>query len=589
MRAPQTASKRGLSRAFATFGPRAVAWLSVTVVASLALAFVELGISICLQFFLETLGLLGQDVQRPAFFAHAPSPAGLAVGLCLLAVGRSMALFLVNQGGNVAMEMIVARLRRIAIWEMLLHRSKAFVPAAALNARIGDLANKASQFAYASSVSISSAIQALALAGIMFVTARTETLVALVGLGIVGLLVLRLNQITRRIVARVPAELRVLTSGIERVARNTPLVRALRTEKIEHGRLARSIDTYSTYLVRAHYIGNSASAMTPFAGVLLILLIVATSQRLVHTPSMTLVSFLYLFVRFVQSISAGVHSFAVCNANGAAFDDCLDYVASFRPEEIEEATTVGAASDDRMDRILSSGGEPPSIEVRGLTFGYAGTSSNVLNDLSLTIDAGSQFAVVGPSGCGKSTLLGLLLGLFEPTKGEILIEGRSPAEFFADPSTRVGYVGAEAFLVAGSIRENLRYGLSAKADEGDLWDALSDVHLREVIEGLPGRLDYPIAEDGSGLSAGQKQRLCLARALLNRPHLLVLDEVSANLDSDTERSVAESLEKIHGRCTIILVSHREGMLLHADAILELDTMRRIRPTRSAHEGRSHLA
>lgn len=567
-------SKGVISRAFVLLGRRAIRWLAVAIAASLALAFVELGISVFLQFFLATLGLLDQSVKLPALFDHVSSPARLAVGLCLLAACRSVALFLVNQGGNVAMEMIVARLRRIAIWEMLLRPSKAFVSAGAMNARIGDLANKASQFSYASSVVISSAVQAIALAGIMFVTARTETFIAIVGLGIVALFVLRLNRITRRIVAKGPAALRVLTTGIARVARNTTLVRVLRTETIEHQRLATAIDSYSSYLVRAHYIGNSATAITPFAGLLLILLIVAVSQRLVHTPSLTLVSFLYLLVRFVQSISSGVQLFAVCNANWASFDDCLEYVATFRPEEIAEATTVGdASSSSEMVRSLSSGGDPPDIEVRGITFGYAGTTTNVLNDVSLTIDAGSQFAIVGPSGCGKSTLLGLLLGLFEPAQGEILIGGRSPREFFSDPCVRIGYVGAEAFLIAGSIRDNLRYGLSAKAEEEDLWDALSNMQLREVVEDLPGGLDYPIAEDGSGLSAGQKQRLCLARALLSRPHLLVLDEVSANLDVDTERSVTESLKKIHGTCTTIIVSHRKGILLYADAILELDTVR----------------
>jgi ATP-binding cassette subfamily B protein len=91
------------------------------------------------------------------------------------------------------------------------------------------------------------------------------------------------------------------------------------------------------------------------------------------------------------------------------------------------------------------------------------------------------------------------------------------------------------------------------------------------VEELPGRLEYTIAEDGSGLSAGQKQRLCLARALLSRPHLLVLDEVSANLDTDTEHAIAETLKKLRGTCTTILVSHRKGIFRYADRVVALDT------------------
>lgn len=554
-------------------GRRAIGWLLLAVVASLALVLVETGISLFLQLFLKNLGILGLDVKTTSPFGDLElTPTRLALGLCALALFRSIALFFVGQSGNISMEMINARLRRVAVWETLLHPAKLSIPAASVNARVGDLANKASQFCYSGSMFAAAMVQTAALGLVMFLTARGEALIALVGLGLLGLFVLRINRVVRRVSANVPIELRVLTDGIQRVARNITLVRVLRTERVEHRRLATSIDSYARHLIHAAYLGNFAGAATPFAGILLIIVIVGSSQGLLHTSGITLLSFLYLFIRFVQTLSNAVQSFSTCNTTWPSFKESVDYVQRFRRAEIEEAMRTEESLVGRVvERPSSDGGEPPSIEVRAVTFAYPGGGGDVLRDVSAEIAKGSQLAIVGPSGCGKSTLLGLILGLFEPTSGEIRIGGRRPADFFDDPTVRVGYVGAESFLIAGTIRENLRYGLSAKADDDDLWTALGLAELRATVEELPGRLEYAIAEDGSGLSAGQKQRLCLARALLSKPHLLVLDEVSANLDTDTEHAIAESLKNLRGTCTTILVSHRKGIFRYADRVVALDT------------------
>jgi ABC-type multidrug transport system fused ATPase/permease subunit len=554
-----------LASAVSVAGRRAMGWLTVSAAASVALAIVELGLAVFLQLFLKRLGILNQDIETSRWFGGGvPSAAGLAVGLCVLALVRSGGQFAVAQSAIISMEVISARLRRVALWEMLLRPSRRLVTAASVNARVGDLAAKASQFCFAASLVVSSGVQAVALAAVMYAIASGETLVALAGLGILGVLVLRVGQITRRVVASVPSHLRVLAEGIERVARNMVLVRILRTQRLEHRRLVTSVDLYEGFLVHAGYLGSLLNALTPFAGVLLILVLVGASQRVFHTPGITLLSFLYLFVRFVQALSATVSQFASCNATWPSFKDNLDYVASFADAEVDAAMDAGRGSAAADDARLSAGGTAPAINVHGLTFAYPGVPDDVLRDISVDVAQGSQLAIVGPSGCGKSTLLALVLGLQDPTRGEIRVGGRAPADFFDDPEVRVGYVGAEAFLIAGSIRENLRYGVATTAGDDALWAALDRARLRGTVEALPGGLEYPIAEDGSGLSAGQKQRLCLARALVNEPHVLVLDEASANLDADTEREVAASLRTLRGVCTTIVVSHREGILEFAD-------------------------
>jgi ABC-type multidrug transport system fused ATPase/permease subunit len=559
-----------LASAVSLAGRRAVAWLTAAAAAAVALAIVELGLSVFLQLFLKRLGILNQDVETSRWFGGGVwSAAGLAVGLCVLAVVRSGGQFAVGQSAVISMEVISARLRRLALWEMLLRPSRRLVPAASVNARVGDLAGKATQFCFAASLVVSSGVQAAALACVMFVVASGETVVALVGLGILGGLVLRVGQMMRRVVASVPSHLRVLAEGIERVARNMVLVRILRTQRLEHRGLVTSVDSYERFLVHAGYLGSLVGALTPFAGVVLILVIVGASQRVFHTPGITLLSFLYLFVRFVQAVSSAVSQFGTCNATWPSFKDNLDYVGSFAPAEVDAAMGAGRGSAGAVDRRLSTGGRAPAINVHGLTFAYPGAPDEVLRDISVDVPEGSQLAIVGPSGCGKSTLLALVLGLQDPTRGEVRVDGRTPADFFDDPEVRVGYVGAEAFLIAGSIRENLRYGVATTAGDDALWTALEHARLRATVEALPGGLDYPIAEDGSGLSAGQKQRLCLARALVNEPHVLVLDEASANLDAATEREVAASLRTLRGVCTTIVVSHREGILEFADQTVVL--------------------
>jgi ABC-type multidrug transport system fused ATPase/permease subunit len=555
-----------------TAGRRAIGWLAISIAASLTLVVVELGISVCLQVFLKMIGLLKPEAAVTGFFGgEFWTPSKLAAGLCLLALVRSITLFLVGQSGNISMETITARLRRLAIWETLLAGNKASIPAAAVNARVGDLANKAAQFCYSGSSLIASGVQATAFAIVMLVTAKGETFIAMFGLGLLGLFVIRLNRITRRVTSTGPRELRVMTDGIERVARNLTLVRVLRTETIEHRRLTTAIDTYARHMIHAAYLGNFAGALTPFCGILLIIVIVVSSQGVLHTPGLTLLSFSYLFMRFVQTLSMAVQHYSTCNTMWPSFEDSLEYVGRFQARDIESAMLAGPPATGRaVERAFSTGGAPPAIEIEDVTFAYPGSGSPVLQNISTRVEPGSQLAIVGPSGCGKSTLLGLMLGLFEPTEGTIRLAGQNPTSYFGTPGMRVGYVGAEAFLVAGTIRENLRYGLSVNADDNDLWDSLSAAQLRGTVESLPGQLEYMIHEDGSGLSAGQKQRLCLARALLGKPQLLVLDEVSANLDTDTEQAIAESLRHLRGPCTTILVSHRSGILAYADRVIDLE-------------------
>ncbi|MGZ3420120.1 MAG: ATP-binding cassette domain-containing protein [Polyangiales bacterium] len=213
----------------------------------------------------------------------------------------------------------------------------------------------------------------------------------------------------------------------------------------------------------------------------------------------------------------------------------------------------------------------PSIRIEGLRFEYPGARAPVLHDIGVVVPSAAQFAIIGPSGSGKSTLLAIIMGVLTPTIGRVLVGGKEPKSYFGNGNPRLGYVGAEPFLIAGSLRENLLYGCREPVSEADIEKALSQAQLLQTVTSLPNGLEYQLDENGRGLSAGQQQRVCLARALLGRPQLLILDEASANLDVETELQVADSLQALRGQCTILIVSHRPGMIRHADYVLHLES------------------
>jgi ATP-binding cassette subfamily C protein len=179
-----------------------------------------------------------------------------------------------------------------------------------------------------------------------------------------------------------------------------------------------------------------------------------------------------------------------------------------------------------------------------------------------------MLGVFGPNGSGKSTLLGVMVGVLRPERGNVLLNGRD-AHDFAVETNRISYVATSPYLVQGTIRENLLYGAPPDVAETEIWEALAAVSMDGVVRSVPGGLDYVIDEDQSGLSSGQSQRLSLARGLLRRPLLLVLDEATANMDAASEREVAGLLRRMRGCCTVVVASHNEAMIAGADVRLEM--------------------
>ncbi|HEY1160787.1 MAG TPA: ABC transporter ATP-binding protein [Terracidiphilus sp.] len=244
----------------------------------------------------------------------------------------------------------------------------------------------------------------------------------------------------------------------------------------------------------------------------------------------------------------------------------------------------GTASVQRIDELLrsepaidDSAADPAipadtilrgDIEFRNLNFSYGDTP--VLRDISLEIPAGSSLAIVGPTGSGKTTLVNLLPRLFEAPQGSLLIDGRPLRDYpLAVLRRNIGMVPQETFLFSDTIRENLSFG-APHAGAEEMLEAAQAAHIRLEFEEFPQGFETMVGERGVTLSGGQKQRAAIARALLRRPAILILDDALASVDTYTEERILGSLGAYTSASTTILISHRVSTVRNADQIAVLD-------------------
>ncbi len=252
----------------------------------------------------------------------------------------------------------------------------------------------------------------------------------------------------------------------------------------------------------------------------------------------------------------------------------------FSLDELDEE--LGFSSPSYPVRLLNKAGRPGSladkrplfsetIELRDVTFTYSGAQHPTLQGISLRIERGQSIGFVGQTGSGKSTLINLLLGLYEPTEGEILADGKPlgkpvPLEWH----TRIGYVPQEIFLMDESLLRNIALGVPETAiDHERLKKAIVSAQLQEVIDKMPNALETQVGERGVMLSGGQRQRVGLARALYFDPEMLILDEGTSALDNETEAKFMRAVESLQGEITVISIAHRLSTVRSCNAIYVL--------------------
>lgn len=227
--------------------------------------------------------------------------------------------------------------------------------------------------------------------------------------------------------------------------------------------------------------------------------------------------------------------------------------------------------DESVEQVDSPGSAirvTGALEFRGVGFGYAKTGQPVLDDINFSLEPGQSLAIVGRSGSGKSTLVSLLPRFYDVSMGAILLDGRDIREYsLQDLRQQISFVGQDVVLFDDTIAGNIAYGALANASHQEIERAAELAHVNSFAADMANKLDSEVGEDGNLLSGGQRQRIAIARAILKDSPVLILDEATSSLDSESERHVQSALQELMAGRTTLIIAHRLSTVEQADRIV----------------------
>lgn len=332
----------------------------------------------------------------------------------------------------------------------------------------------------------------------------------------------------------------------------------------------RQSDVYNTILITLDRIArtgrkinlwnNSFISLNEIMGIILVGLCLIAGGFLLKDGGKllpVLLTFISVTYRLNTRVQIALNALGSLASNLASFRRLREILS----REDKEFAPIGGKAFTEIKR---------HIEFKDVVLQYAGQSQRAVNRFSFVLPQGKVTAFVGASGAGKSSLIDLLVRLYEPTSGHIEIDG-TPLQNYDVGSWRnaLGVVSQDTFIFNDSIEDNIRFGL-LKASEKEVVEAAKAAQAHEFIARLPEKYNTLLGERGYRLSGGERQRIALARALLRKPQVLILDEATSNLDSQSESLIQDALEKFQEERTVIIIAHRLSTIVKADCILVLE-------------------
>lgn len=437
--------------------------------------------------------------------------------------------------------------------------------------RVGELSNRISsdlsQIQDAISFTLAEFLRGIFLMiiglGFIFWISTKLALVMLSVVPVIAILAVVFGLRIRKMARKVQDQLADSGTIVQETFHGIAIVKAFTNEWYEIGRYAKSIyAVVDTAIANARYRGAFISFMI-FSVFGAIAFVMWYGANMIHSGQLTIGS-LTMFVIFSMFVGGTFAGFADIFAQLQKILGATQSVREILRTEGEPVTLLPAVTDEKF---LLKG----QVRFDTVGFSYPGRKDVVvLKDISLSASKGEQIAIAGPSGAGKSTIASLLLRFYEPDSGTIYFDERPAKDFpLSQLRAQMAYVPQEVILFGGSIRENIAYGRPGATD-AEIMEAAKKAHAHEFVSRFPELYETIVGERGIKLSGGQRQRIAIARAILKDPAILILDEATSSLDSESEQLVQDALEYLMKGRTSFVIAHRLSTIRNADKIILID-------------------
>ena len=404
-------------------------------------------------------------------------------------------------------------------------------------------------------------INIIILMSLLFIVSTKLALIALLIIPVSGIIIFGISHSIRRRSARSQAQLAGMTSMIAETIGSMRIVKAFATKGFEINRFAKETQKYYKLMIRRDRLRFVSSPVSEtFGATIAALLLWVGARDVLVIESISSEDFLRFILLLFSLFQPLKNLTNVVNElqNGLASADRVFAIMDIK-SDIQDVDNAFKVKD------LNS-----SLSFNDVSFTYGNKDEKVLNNINFKINKGEIFALVGPSGAGKSTLVDLIPRFYDTLSGSIKIDGKDIKDLeLKSLRSLMGIVTQETFLFDDTVKANISYGVENISDD-EIEDASKAANAHEFIKKLPDGYNTIIGERGVSLSGGQKQRIAIARAIVKNPPILILDEATSSLDSESEKHVQSAIENLMSERTVFVIAHRLSTVHNANKILVLE-------------------